>query len=315
MGARCCFTVFTATFDRARTLPRLYEALCAQTYRDFEWLVVDDGSTDGTRQLLHDLAARAPFRLRYLHQENRGKHCAFNAGVQAAEGELFLSIDSDDTCAPHALERFKHHWDGIPAGVRARFTGVTALAADQHGTIRGERFPLDVTDSDSNEIFYRHRVTGDKWGFHRTEVLRDHPFPEIPGTRFVPEGIVWSAIARRYKTRFVNEVLLTVWLSPSGAQLSTTPPTRGTAAALARWHCSTLNGDLRWFRTAPGAFVRSAANFSRFSLAAGVGLRAQRRQLARPAQLLWLAAMPLGVATSWWDRIRNPAAARPRAQD
>lgn len=305
MPGEYLFTVFTPTFNRAHTLRRIFDALHAQTCRDFEWLVVDDGSTDGTRELMRKLASEASFPVRYVHQENRGKHVAFNTGVAAARGRLFLPIDSDDSCVPHALERFRYHWDRIPPDARARFTGVTALGADPAGAVKGTRFPSGVIDSDSNEMMYRFGITGDKWGFHRIEILRQHPFPELPGAKFVPEGIVWSAIARKYKTRFVNEALLTIWTSPTeGAQLSTSAFAKPKAAALALWHRSMLNNDLGWFSAAPAWFLRSAANFSRFSFAAGVGIPSQRRQLAHRAQLLWLLMMPVGLLSAMGDRVR-----------
>src|SRR5688572_23550113 len=104
------FTVFTPTHNRAHTLQRVYDSLRGQTFRDFEWLIVDDGSKDGTDRLAAAWARSADFEIRYRRQPNRGKHVAFNAGVRDARGELFLPLDSDDACVPRALERFIHHW-------------------------------------------------------------------------------------------------------------------------------------------------------------------------------------------------------------
>src|SRR5687767_5062754 len=200
------FTVFTPTYNRAHTLERVYASLDAQSFRDFEWLIVDDGSTDDTRSLVERWRQQARFPIRYLWQENSGKHVAFNVAVREARGELFLPFDSDDGCVPHALECFRRHWESIPGDRRARFSAVTALCKDQHGNLVGSKFPYAVTDSNSLEIHYRFHVTGEKWGFHRTEVLRQYPFPEIRATH-VPESVVWGKIALRYSTRFVNDVL------------------------------------------------------------------------------------------------------------
>ena len=98
---------------RRDRLPRVYESLKAQTFRGFEWLIVDDGSTDGTGELVKAWQAAADFPIRYFYQPNRGKHIGFNRSVVEAQGELLLSFDSDDSCAPNALERFKSHWDSI----------------------------------------------------------------------------------------------------------------------------------------------------------------------------------------------------------
>ena len=92
------FTVFTPTYNRARTLERVYSSLEAQTFRDFEWLIVDDGSTDGTRALVYEWQRQGSFAIRYFWQENRGKHVAFNVAVRESRGEFFLPLDSDDAC-------------------------------------------------------------------------------------------------------------------------------------------------------------------------------------------------------------------------
>lgn len=314
MTSTFAFTVFTATFNRAHTLRRVYDSLCSQTYRDFEWLVVDDGSTDGTRALIEAWSRQAPFAIHYVHQENRGKHVAHNRGVELARGQLFLSLDSDDSCVPQALERFKWHWDRIPAASRASFTGVTALCADQLGRVHGSRFPVDVFDSDSLEARYRFKVTGEKWGFHRIEVVRRYPFPEIPGARHVPENLVWFQIARSYRTRYVNEVLRTYWTSEvEGARLTSTGLSREQTAALAVLYRSLLNDHLRWFRYAPVRFLHSGLNYSRFSFASGAGILRQRRQLGAAARVLWLATLPLGAAASVRDRYRHPLLRERRA--
>ena len=103
------FTVFTPTYNRAHTLSRVYKSLADQTFKNFEWLIVDDGSTDGTKVLIEKWTEEASFPIRYFYQENQGKHIAHNLGVKKARGELFLSLDSDDTCVPEALERFNYH--------------------------------------------------------------------------------------------------------------------------------------------------------------------------------------------------------------
>jgi len=139
-------TVFTATFNRAHTIERVYRSLRTQTFRDFEWLVVDDGSTDETGALVRRWAAEADFPIHYVWQENRGKHRAYNRAVGLARGQLFLDFDSDDACVPRALERFQHHWEAIPAPERSRFSTVAALCVDDRGEIMGTKFSTPITD-------------------------------------------------------------------------------------------------------------------------------------------------------------------------
>ena len=287
------FTVFTATFNRAHTLHRVYTALSQQTYHDFEWLVVDDGSTDNTSQLIESWTAEASFPIRYFQQENMGKHIAFNLGVEYAEGELLLVLDSDDGCVPQALERLKHHWDQIDDQKRAGFSAVTALCADQDGNLIGDLFPQDVMDSDPLELRYRYKVRGEKWGFQRTDILRRYPFPEDLRQTYVPEDIVWNKIARKYKTRFVNEQLRIYWIEGASLVHHQEPGKNAVGGCLQ--HSDALNNDIKWFRFSPLRFTLSALHYSRFSFHTGANVHAQFGVLKNnAARMLWLLMLPMG---------------------
>jgi glycosyltransferase involved in cell wall biosynthesis len=300
------FTVFTATYQRAYTLHRVRDSLDAQTFRDFEWLVVDDGSDDGTDALVRGWADESWFPIRYIHQPNAGKHVAWNRGVAEAQGELFLSLDSDDRCLPHALERFDHHWSAIPAADRPRFQGVTALCADPDGNVIGTPFPSDPLDATPLDLRYRHAVTGEKWGFQRVDVLREHPFPEPEGQRFVPESLMWDRIGRTYLTRFVNEPLRIYDEDEEAPRLMAeiSDPAHH-AGAFAEVLAEQLSEDLRYVRWAPATFARTAANYVRLSLHAKAGPVAQLRALRPRAWPLWALGAPAGVAIYARDRRRS----------
>ena len=186
------FTVFTPTFDRAHTLDRVYHSLCVQTFKEFEWVIVDDGSTDGTDDLVAGWQTENRFPISYEKQLNQGKHIAVNLGATLARGELFLIADSDDTFPPNALETFYDVWTAIPVSDRKHFTGVTGLCVYPDGEIIGDKFPADIFDSTPADCFYRYGIKGEKWGFHRTDVIRKFPFPALEGFRFFAEGIIWN---------------------------------------------------------------------------------------------------------------------------
>jgi glycosyltransferase involved in cell wall biosynthesis len=200
------FTVFTPVYNRSNMLHRVWDSLCAQTDRDFEWIVVDDGSTDGVGPLLADYQARADFPMVVLTQENRGKHVAWNRAVDRAKGTLFVPADSDDAFVPQTLERFRAFWTAIPIDRRSCFSGVNVLCCGEDGTVVGDRFPMDLLVSDNRELFYEYRVRGEKWGCLRTDLLRQRKFPELKGSYF-PEGWVFFWLAQRYRVLCVNEVL------------------------------------------------------------------------------------------------------------
>jgi len=289
---RHLFTVFTPTYNRAHTLCRVYESLAAQTYRDFEWLIVDDGSTDDTEFLVRGWQAEAAFPIRLIRQEHGGKHVAFNRGVREAHGELFLTLDSDDACVPNALERFRHYWYGIPEEQRTGFSAVTGRCRTQDGKLIGPPFSTDPLDSDSLEMAYRYGMAHEKWGFQRTDVLRRFPFPEDVEGNYVPESYVWHRIARHYRTRYVNEALRVYWTE--GESLLRQTDSGHNAAARRAYYLFVLNTEMDWFRYAPKRFYKTAVQYARFSQHAGIGAW---RQLAdvKPlsARALYVAAAPL----------------------
>lgn len=301
---RFVFTVFTPTFNRSATLPRVYDSLGSQTFRDFEWLIVDDGSTDGTKELVEQWKSESGFTIRYVFQENQGKPAAFNRGVQEAQGELFLTLDSDDGCVPQALERLKYHWESIPSKDKEKFSAVTVLCKDQSGRLVGDEFPRDVLDSDSIELFFKYKVKGEKWGFHKTDVLKQFPFPTVRDTKFISEGVVWFAIARKFRTRFVNEALRIYHVNDNAADhLSCLSP----AVLLGRafFHKYVLNELTDLFLQSPVIMLRCATNFSRYSFGVGKNLYSQFTEL-RPlvARLLLAISLPLAFAISRKDKRR-----------
>jgi glycosyltransferase involved in cell wall biosynthesis len=297
------FTVFTPTYNRAHTLPRLYASLQRQTFRDFEWLIVDDGSTDNTRDVVAawQECTSTNFPIRYFWQENAHKKAAFDRGVSEAKGELFYTFDSDDEALPETLQVLNKRWHDIPEAERHGFSGVTGLCITANGDTIGTRFPLDILDSDSQEIVHRYKIKGEKSGFHRTDVLRQFRFPmNVQG--HVPEGIVWSAIATRFKTRFVNDPLRIVHFEPNS--IGRSPFSAGLHAdGLSLWKREILCNELRWFFYNPFWFLKTAANYSRFHLHLHKTEPGKRWPLKGIAPRLLVAMMcPIGALRFWLDR-------------
>ena len=300
------FTVFTPTFNRAHTLHRVFESLQAQTCSDFEWLVIDDGSTDDTPALMARYQSEARFSIRYLREPHRGAHHVHNLALREARGQLSIKLDSDDGCVPEALARLKYHWENIPAGRRESFSGVTGLCRDQNGQLVGSRFPSDPLDCSAAELEYRHKVRGEKWGFLRLDVLRRFPYPEdVPGN-FIPESFIWCQVSRQFKTRHINEELRIYWTdAPSLVHGPSNPRTNAVGHRL--MFKMVLDLESGWFFHAPLRLLRAAVQSIRFSLLSGVGLLRQFRELqSAGGRLLWLAAWPLGVGLWLRDGRRFP---------
>lgn len=207
-------TVFTPAYNRAHLLPRLYESLKAQTYKDFEWVVVDDGSKDNTREVVERYATTAPFPVRYYHQENGGKHRAINRGVREAKGELFFIADNDDWLTPDAIETVITEYDQVRGD--DVFAGVCGLDAYENGQTVGSGLPQDTIECNAHEIRYTYYVTGDLKEVFRTSVLKEVPFPDNEGERFCPEALVWNRIALKYKLRYFNKPIYIAEYQPDG---------------------------------------------------------------------------------------------------
>lgn len=314
------FTVFTPTYNRAHTLSRVYDSLAAQTFRDFEWLVVDDGSTDGTEALVTAWTQTAAFPIHYIKQSNQGKHIAHNVAVRAARGALFLTLDSDDACVATALERLDWHWNAIPDAERGGFSAITVLVQDQHGQLVGDRFPRDIIDGNLAEMVYRYNVRGEKWGFQRTDVLRQYLFTEIRGRGLIPEGVVWQKIGLQYRMRFVNEVLRIYFVE--GPSLSRGNRPENDAFGRRMYYLQSLNDHIKYLPVAPRQLFLEAVQFARASLLLGIPLREQTRGLLpRQARALWALAVPAALILWTRDRLamrpvsatnRNPFAAVPK---
>lgn len=192
-------TVFTPTYNRAYTLRRLYKSLCSQTNNYFEWVVIDDGSTDDTELLINEFVAESKIQILYRKQTNGGKHRAINRGVEIASGELFFIVDSDDYLAPDAIETISKEYNEIKK--ETKFGGLSGLRAYPNGEKIGGEETWQTIDCNSIELRYKHNVKGDMAEVIRTTVLKEFPFPEIEGEKFCPEALIWNRIASKYIIR------------------------------------------------------------------------------------------------------------------
>jgi glycosyltransferase involved in cell wall biosynthesis len=204
------FTVLTATYNRAHTLVETYRSLCAQTFRDFEWVIVDDGSTDETRGLV--ASWRPFFPIKYSWKPNGGKHTAINVGMLQAAGEFTLNLDSDDCLVPHALERFDFRSKEPPEPSRIAVFACPFYRRDRI-TVHGNPIPADRLDVDDLATFLK-LCSADRLDMVRTQVFRQFRYPTFPFERYVPDGLVWNRVLRRFPYRFFNEPLGIVGYAP-----------------------------------------------------------------------------------------------------
>ena len=199
-------TVLTPTFNRGGGLQSLWDSLQKQTVKDFEWLVVDDGSTDGTKNLITKLQEKSDFPIRYIYKSNGGKHTALNVGIQTIRSELTFIVDSDDCVTDDAVESILK----IHKKYRSQnnICGYAFLRAFPDGKVNGKKF--DVNEKIGSYIDVR--VNGNDTGADKAEVFKTHclkefPFPEYPNEKFLGEDLVWVRMARKYEMVHINKAI------------------------------------------------------------------------------------------------------------
>lgn len=199
-------TVLTPTFNRGGRLQSLWDSLQKQTVKDFEWLVVDDGSTDGTKDLITQLQEKSDFPIRYIYKNNGGKHTALNVGIQTICSELIFIVDSDDCVTDDAVESILK----IHKKYRSQnnICGYAFLRAFPDGKVNGKKFDVDEKIGSYIDV----RVNGDDTGADKAEVFKTHclkefPFPEYPNEKFLGEDLVWVRMARKYEMVHINKAI------------------------------------------------------------------------------------------------------------
>lgn len=199
-------TIFTPTYNRGYIIGKLYESLLRQTNKDFEWLVIDDGSSDNTEDLFSAWRNNTDaFPIRYFKVPNGGKHRAVNRGTELARGKLFFIVDSDDDLPENAVASIIE-WEQSIADLSG-FCGVAGSKGKQGSGIWGTTFEGDYIDATSLER-KQWNITGDKAEVFYTRILRNYKFDEIEGETFITEATVWNRMAYDgYKIRWFNQTI------------------------------------------------------------------------------------------------------------
>lgn len=199
-------TICTPTYNRGHLLKRLYDSLKKQSFNNFEWLVIDDGSTDNTKDIIESFIKEKFIQIKYINKLNGGKHTAINVAIENACSELFFIVDSDDMLVPNALYEVCECWEGIEN--KSEFAGVSGLRGFNEDKIIGNTFNQNYLDCDAIELRYKYKIQGDKAEVYRTDILKDNLFPVFKGEKFITEALVWNRIAKKgLKVRWFNKII------------------------------------------------------------------------------------------------------------
>lgn len=298
--ADVAFTIFIPAFNRAYTLERALQSVAEQTFRDFEVVIIDDGSTDDTAQLIARWQKKAAFPIRYRWQENQGKHVAHNTAVTLARGYFFVLLDSDDVLHPRALERLKYHWQSIPDNKKQLFAGVEGLGVYREDKIKVDRFPEDVMDMDYLEKTKKYNIRGDKRNAIRTDVLRRFPYPCFEGERHVRDDLIWKRMALHFKFRYVNEVIQIFEHQDDGLTANIFAMRMRNPRGFRYYYLEEIND----YASLTGTYLRFKyhSKFVRYSLHCQVGFRQQYAEVR--SKFFWLLSVPRGIIGWLEDKIR-----------
>jgi len=200
-------TIITTTYNRAYCIGQVYKSLKRQDCKDFCWLVVDDGSSDNTREVIADFIAEGAVDIEYIYQENKGMTGARNTAYNACKTELNTIIDSDDWLADGAVGRIIKFWN---ENKRDDIAGIIALDVNPAGDVIGDSLPEGIKETTIMEAFGKYKVTGDKKLVYRSEISRLYPYPEIPGENFFPPSYKFFQIDLTHKMLVLNEGICVV---------------------------------------------------------------------------------------------------------
>ena len=212
MAYRYKLTLFTPTYNRAYILNTLYRSVQRQTYRNFEWIIVDDGSADNTEELVKDwIADGNDFPIRYYKVPNGGKCRAINRGLELAEGELFFTMDSDDYLTDDALEKVVSWFEQIdPNG---EIKGIVANRGYSPTETVNYLFKEAYLDKTLLDIYTMKRdgkqvFDGERAFVFYTDFHKDYLYPEFEGENFMGEAVTWNRMAHDgFKMRFYNDII------------------------------------------------------------------------------------------------------------
>ena len=196
-------TVLTPTYNRANNLIKCYNSLLYQTVKDFEWLIVDDGSVDDTMSVVNTFISEKKISIRYIHKDNGGKHTALNYGVKQINTELTVVLDSDDYFSKDAIQEIIFYYNKYK--INRNLCGFTFLKKFTNGNIIGMEFPIDEEITNFIDIRLNRKIRGDKCEVFYTKCLKEYPFPEYEGEKFIGESTVWTKMALKYDMVHINK--------------------------------------------------------------------------------------------------------------
>lgn len=288
-------TVFTPTYNRVQTLERLYRSLVEQTDNRFEWLVIDDGSTDGTEALISSFINEGLLKINYVKRENRGLSRTLIQGVELAQGDIFFRIDSDDFAPSNAIELIYADWGLVEADER-----VCGLVFLKEALKKGQEPFSPFREKTRTNFFDFHNIYGGKGDMAeviRIDVLRKYMATTFGDEKFYPEGIIWNRISFDYDAIYIPKVVYKFEYISDGLTKNVRRNMRRNAIGFSCYYAEIFHHNVRL-----PFYVKSSISFWRIALVNGKGFMENFRSVPFFSSLVGL--LP-GVLLCIYDSMNN----------
>lgn len=206
-------TIFTPTYNRAYILPQLFDSLLAQSNKNFEWLIVDDGSSDNTQEIIQNFQNKANFKIKSIYQENQGKHVAINTALQNINTSYFVTVDSDDFLEDSAIETI---FTKLP--LIAQTEDIIALASPINILNQNTANNKITTETVATtyEMIYKHKIHGEATLIFKTELAKRFEYPTFTKEKFMLESLVFNRMDKMYKFLYILESIVNAEYIPDG---------------------------------------------------------------------------------------------------
>jgi len=269
-------TVITPTFNRAHTLPRAFDSLKNQSLKAFKWIIMDDGSTDGTKVLVEKMQQESPFQIDYFYNANQHKFHTVFEGIKKVETPYFIILDSDDSYPKDAFEILIGEAEKIKN--QGEFISVMGLSGDENGNVVGDSYPLEF-DGSIFDMRYKYKVKGDKNGLFFTKTylneLDNFDYSGIPKGIYIPQSVFFNVYdARGIKTRFINQIIRNYHKDENDeASVSNTRWSGKNRYGLMLGYQSFLNNYKKQLLKYPKTLIRNMVGYQLYAIVNGKSLK------------------------------------------
>lgn len=276
-------TVVTPSYNREHTLKRAFDSLVNQSFKDFKWIIMDDGSTDSTKELIQTFRASSPFEIDYYFNSNQHKFHTIFEGIKKVKSLYFIILDSDDSYPKDAFEILVNEMDKVENP--DKFISVMGLSGDENGRVVGDEYPNGGFDGTIFEMRYQHKVKGDKNGMFFTKSyhseLDKFDYSNLPKGIYIPQSVFFNVYdGKGLKTRFINKIIRNYHKDENDeASVSNTRWSGKNRYGLMLGHLSFLNNYGKQLGNYPKSLIRNLVGYHLYSYASGKSLKEINQEL------------------------------------